>query len=157
MTRDEKMAKAVEMRGQGVILDEIAAHLGVSRTTIVRWTNPAYAEHQRSLSLAWKDRNRERNRARDREYVERIKVPCPRCGEKHSPDHSVCQACRSAASAARRELAQRLWAEGNTLLEIAEALGSTRASIGAEISRWRQEGYDFPHRYRMANGRRIAA
>lgn len=58
------------------------------------------------------------------------------------------------AARERRERVVVLWRDGLTMLEICEVIGWTRNSLGGEISRMRQAGYDLPYRYAR---RKVAA
>ena len=61
-------AEARRMRDEGVTLADIANALGVSTSTIFRWTSWGAAERQREASRRWKDEYREEYRHKDREY-----------------------------------------------------------------------------------------
>jgi DNA-binding CsgD family transcriptional regulator len=58
MTRDEKIAKARQLRKTGKTYPAIAAELGVSKKTIRRWLNPAEAERDRVSARAMKEKYR---------------------------------------------------------------------------------------------------
>lgn len=142
--------RAAVLRETGLTYDEIARYLAVSRNTVYRWLNPDYEEHQRAISLAWKDRNRERKRAHDREHMRK---PCPVCGRDMMRHSEMCQGCRSAIAGVRRTVTEGMWAQGWPIREIAEVLG-----VGTTyFAPMRARGWDLPLRYRMENGRRVAA
>ena len=50
----ERVAEAKRLRGEGKALDEVAALLGVHRSTILRWTDDGYAERDRAQCRAQK-------------------------------------------------------------------------------------------------------
>lgn len=98
MTRDEKIAKARELRGHPFppTIGMIAEQLGVSKTTIVRWTNPAYDKRSREMV---------RKRHRERTGV------CVDCGgetkyggQPGKPISDVCAECSRA-----RQRASKKW------------------------------------------------
>lgn len=64
----DRVARARQLRFEGLTYREIAERLGVSQRTAYRWLNFEYAERNREQSRAWKARNAEANRKRDREY-----------------------------------------------------------------------------------------
>lgn len=127
MTRDEKIARAVELRGQDVRLGEIAIYLGVGRTTIRRWTDPDYADWDRK----WR---RERGTA-----------SCPNCGATYWTHNAACAGCRNATSEVRRTLVEGMWADGWVRSEINAVLGLSSKS-GFIFVRRAQAGWDLPHR-----------
>lgn len=49
------------------------------------------------------------------------------------------------------------WAEGLSYRQIGERLGWSRQQAGREVSHLRELGYDLPYRYRMKDGKRVAA
>jgi transposase-like protein len=54
MTREQKIAKARELREQGLSYPTLAGTLGVGVATVYRWLNEAYAEHDRAAARNWK-------------------------------------------------------------------------------------------------------
>lgn len=124
---------------------------------LLRHADPGHAERDREVSRRWKAQNRERNRARDRQYSRDIRDPCPHCGQLKGRDQSQCLGCCETTIRARRSLIEGMWADGWTMREIAGALGTTRDSLSVTMVRMRRDGWDLPHRYRMENGRRAAA
>ena len=62
MTAREKRARAAELRAAGLEYWRIAAVLGVSRSTVYRWVNPAkvagYEKRRRPGKRAWEQRHR---------------------------------------------------------------------------------------------------
>jgi hypothetical protein len=147
------VARAVNLRSQGLLYREIARELHISKTTAIRLCDPGYAERHRANARAWKDAHREQNRARDRQYQQDIKDPCPHCGTAKSPEWAQCSSCREAAIAVRRTLAEGMWADGWLTREITEALGMDHG----QLAPMRAHGWDLPHRYRVENGQREGA
>lgn len=146
--------RAAVLREAGLGYNDIARYLGVGIGTVYRWINPEHEKHQRAVSLAWKDRNREANRARDRQHLQDIKDPCPNCGTLKSHNRAQCLGCFTVTAEVRRTLAEGMWADGWLIREINDALGWTAPG---GITSMRPRGWDLPHRYRMENGRRVAA
>jgi hypothetical protein len=100
--------------------------------------------------------------------------PCRRCGAPRGANGSdgnhadrLCPACARAdfavAAAAQHARHVReweaMWAAGLKHAEIAAATGWTVKGVGAQITRLRAEGHNFPYRRPSAieNGRRVAA
>lgn len=146
--------QAIELREQGLTYREIGLRVGhptgsVS-STIRRLTDPEYADQSRTISLRWKDNNREHNRARDVAYLDARAASHCKCGQRiMDADTEECGRCCSQRIA--RERADRIvahWASGATLKQIAATEGMTKNWVGVEINRLRSEGYDLPYRYR---------
>lgn len=157
MTREQKIAKAKRMREQGHTYVQIGDRLGSSYSTVYRWLNPEYAQRHRAVVRAYKARNRERMRQYDREYNATHKGECWQCGGPTNRRFDHCRACRSDEADRRARTAERLWAEGLSLREIARELGTTKKTVSSLMNRWRREGYCFPYRYKVRNSRRAAA
>lgn len=64
-----------ELRTEGYSLPQVASLLGVSRMTVCRDLDSAYAERERERARRWKELNRESNRARDRRFYWHKKTP----------------------------------------------------------------------------------
>lgn len=142
------------MRAKGLLLREIAERLGVSKSTALRWTDPEREELGRELNRAWKDRNRERVRAYNRQYQathEKARGTCSSCGGRTSRqnDGGVCMDCRSAARCRRAERIVAMWASGLAMPEIAERLELSMNTLRGELGWARARGYDLPYRYRV--------
>lgn len=92
----------------------------------------------------------EQKRRWDREQ----RHPCSECGEPAWGVTGRCQGCHrrhlGQQRTNRRTEIQRLWAEGRKLREIAAAMDSTQGAIGVEITKMRADGWDLPHRIRVA-------
>jgi hypothetical protein len=111
----------------------------------------AEQKRQRDLeaSRRWKAQNRQRNRARDREYTRRVSGVCDMCGERlgagvRSGTHRDCTA---KVAAERLREVERLWNDGKLLREIAAALGVSVGTTHRLVDNARKAGYDLPHRY----------
>jgi len=79
--------------------------------------------------------------------------------------HAILIQNTKAASRCRRDEIVAMWAEGLSIREIAEELGSKYGSMGSEIGRLRREGEPLPRRHRLSpdgiaamreNGKRAA-
>lgn len=137
--------RAAVLREAGLSYREIGHYLGVSAPTVIRWLNPGSNERSRAMSRAWKERNRDVNRARDRQRQQDTRDPCPTCGTLKFPSSSECEGCVHARAAARRTLIEGMWADGWTIREIGAALG---VDFKMQIGHLRlRDGYDLPYRY----------
>lgn len=152
----DKRQEAIRLRDQEKLtFKAIALRLGVSTATVYCWTKPEYEERHLAGSRAWKERNREANRARDRKYVDRPenRGRCDSCGGLrgvHSgrrQDGGLCLTCVIARKEERWRAIQSMWAAGRTCREIAEALDRSRGYVASEMWRMRDAGWDLAHRY----------
>ena len=161
MTRDEQITEATRLRAEGLPFRQIAERIGVATTTAVRWLNPDYAERSRAISRAWKDRNREANRARDNVRNRDLRGTCGRCDGPMGiacPEDGTCTSCRSALRHERCLHIVEMWAEGKTYPQICAELGWTKGTLAVEFDRMRGQGYDLPYRYHgQRNGRKHPA
>jgi hypothetical protein len=119
---------------------------------------PANREKDRAGSKAWKDRNREVNRERDRAYGRRLDLRgrCEICGGPMGVNYFAdgeCQTCRKRGHEERWRELQTLWNEGRTFPEITAELGWTESLLGKELHTARAAGWSLPYRYR----RKVAA
>lgn len=96
----EMRERAIELKALGWGRHKIAHELGVSPTTVVRWTDPVYYERQRRASL-------ERKLAR--------KVPCPECGKLIWYTSTRCASCQG-----KLVRAQRYWTRERIIEAIQE-------------------------------------
>lgn len=98
MTRDEKIARAGELRAQGWAYKRIAADLGIAYNTAYRWLNPDYAELQRLISRDWKARHSQARSAVDMRRSRDVR--CVYCdvitGALDDADNPCCLACQRA-------------------------------------------------------------
>lgn len=133
---------------------EIADTFGVSEPTACRWTKPGAIERDRAITAAWKARNRERNRAADRAYSAdlRNRGRCLTCGEPMGIGVASDGECRPCAAARVHERSQRvveMWAQGDSLNDIASSLGWARGHLASQMDRMRARGYSLPYRYSL--------
>jgi transposase len=156
MTRDQKIARARELRAEGIALHQISKILGVSKTTVLRWTDAEQAERDRKRSLAYKDANHDSVRAKDREYFRRNPGLCPRCSGSMSRrterNGGICASCHQAISKERDRRLEALWLAGKSSREIAVEFGWTPERVSVEVWRLRAAGYRIPYRQRRAAG-----
>lgn len=122
-----------------------------------RRANPDNRERDRQASLDWKHRNRERNRAYDREHA--MDGQCAECDGPMSrgSDGGVCRGCRAAQLRIRRETICAMWADGLTGSAIAREFGWTKTRLGVEIAQARADSWDLPHRRTPEQVARIRA
>lgn len=134
---------------------KIQAH-GLCMACYKRWRrqDPDYAQRDRESSQRWKGEHREANRARDRRHYRETKDPCPHCSTPKAPKNNQCEGCRMATADVRRTLCEGMWADGWPLKEIAAAMGVKPAYFA--VMRL-ERGWDLPYRYKMVDGRRVAA
>jgi hypothetical protein len=72
--------------------------------------------------------------------------PCADCGQPVWRTATLCGECyRRRRNARRREIQQR-WLAGESLKEIAAALGTTPASVRVTLVKMRERGWEMPHR-----------
>lgn len=147
--------KAGEMREQGMTYQAIADALGVDNSTVWKWLHP---ERTQALNEADRTRRRDRRRATDRLRARANRAICAECGQPGGigsglNERTLCGGCVQARADARRDLIKRMWADGRSLREIAEALNTTVESLGVAFVRIRRaEGVEaLPYRYRLSN------
>ena len=137
------------MRAAGTTLRVIADQLGVSFTTVLRWTDDEMRKRELARARDWKESNAEHVRAYDAAYHDAHRGRCIRCdGQMGNTSDGVCLACRSAACHGRRMLIVTWWADGMSMPDICARLRWTRGALSVEMVRMRAAGYDLPYRYR---------
>lgn len=118
----------------------------------VRRRDEEKAERDRAYARAWKAAHPDEVRRLEDNY----RGMCS-CGAPTSRGRARCWPCEAASRHARWPEIQRHWKAGESLKEIAAALGTTPVVIGSTLTRMRQAGWDVPYRYAMENGKRVAA
>jgi ribosomal protein S27E len=138
------------MADRGLGVSAIAAEIGVTYGAVYKALHPERA----------REYNRKTEARPERKVAKRIwsreqRVVCSDCGREagtYSKYKGVlrCQECENARR--RRKRARRAhrietwWAEGLTLREIAERLGTSKNAVGVTIHGLRAEGFDLPYR-----------
>lgn len=142
---DDRRARARLLRDEGWTYERIAAELGAGKGTVCRWVNPAADERSREASRAWKERNREADRARNRAYTARLdqRGRCMDCGgpmgvgKRHD---GVCMACRHRVAEARADRLVALYEQGVRRSDIAVLMGTSLGSVQVELTTLRKAG-----------------
>ena len=154
--------RAAELRGRGLSYGQIAYMLGRHQSTIYRWLNPEAQRRQREYVQRYRQRKpatcRRQQRAAYRRAIERGQFG--RCKHCRRPlrNHAVSKtgACRECLRADTqffwREIQVR-WLCGESMAEIADALGCSFARITSAIRSMRENGWDMP--YRRLDSRRL--
>lgn len=144
MTREEKVARAHELRAQGLYVSDIAQELGVAKSTVVRWTTPGSNEVSIEGHRRWKAEHPDRMRASWYQS-------CPSCGKQMTRKAERCRDCRIAIEAQGPALKWNtildLWNEGKTFRQVMEAMGFSKGHLSAEMSRMRDAGVPLAYRY----------
>lgn len=144
--------KAAVLRKVGWSYADIARHLGVTPAAVWKWCNP-----ERTREWVKRDNaNPARKAAKatwGREHIDQTHKDDCACGDRKWTKARHCRGCYEAIRAVRRSVVEGIWADGWTHREINETLGVSGDYIGPR----RAEDWDLPHRYRMQNGRRVAA
>lgn len=136
MTREEKIAKARVLQGQGLDCQQIAEQLGVgARKTVWNWLNPERAKQARR-------RANRRNRGYIEAWRDQHRACCDGCGTplgagSASPSvkgkTGLCKKClgrkKAAANAERREEARHLRTAGKSDAEIGDLLGIAPSTV----------------------------
>ena len=136
----------------------IAAHLGVACSTVYYWLNPELAGRQRRSSREAKRRRRPELAEYNKRYSEDHRERCVGCGLRRlyrQARGDLCRACIVARKEARWQQIQAMWANGQSILQIANALGISKGHLGVEMVAIRRAGWDLPYRYHVQ--RKVAA
>jgi transposase len=126
MTRDQKIAKARELREEGLSYEKIKAELGVGGSTLNEWLNADVKANRVSR---------------------RMSAVCS-CGNAMTPESTFCRGCRSEDAEQRRRQIEAWWAEGLAMPGIADRLGVTVGCLARDIDELRAKGYNLPYRYK---------
>lgn len=121
----------------------IARRIGVSPTTVHRWTSEEQRERDVQRSRAYRKRNRERVRTYD---SKRRRDACPVCGGPKTIRSELCAGCSRFAGKQRQRFIQIMWKDGHTVPQIAALLETTTGSVQTSIARMRRAGWDMPYR-----------
>ena len=150
MATTKEIAQARHLREEGHTLDTIARELGYSRKTVSAWLNPAVAEKQRANNRNWKKKNRSRERKRRRRERRENRQPCPECGRLMGMGSrgTKCQKCVDEERAFKTRDLQIRWNRGDTVHDIAEAMGTTPGTVYSLVARARKNGWDMDHRHK---------
>jgi hypothetical protein len=145
-------AQALHAEGWTVL--EIAAHMGISKATAYRYTNPEKAEQSRAASLAWKAANRDRTRqydaaARAASMAAHRWGSCDNCDGPLSKSNRSgrCQPCGDQMAADEATEVVAMWLAGATYPEIRDFLGCGKTALGVYFGRLRAAGYPVPRRH----------
>lgn len=136
--REEKVAKAVELREAGWTNVEIGRHLGVHKNTVSRWFHPGISRRS----------NAKRSQAK-RRWDRETAGPCPECGGVRSSSRTrSCARCeRERVKREARERTVRFIAmreEGLLNSEIAEREGVAVCVVAVCLSRAGRFGLKVP-------------
>jgi transposase len=149
--REEKIAKARELRERGLSYRHIGERLGVTNSCVAKWLNPERTREWNRRSEAKPER-----KAAKRAHEKQSRAMCA-CGNPMGQGsgypgyrYNQCDECRVLEERERvDERAQRIvawWAEGETLKQIASRLGWTVGHLSQEFDRLRGRGYELPYR-----------
>lgn len=153
--------RASEMRQEGMTLQRIGDEFGVSRerirqllagTTLVRACKGCAEDfetthaNQRFCSDTCRGVAYEENQKRQCDCGAPIRRGTARCHDCH-------REAQKAITDARRQRIAELWATGQTMIEIADAVGTTANALGGELCRMRGLGWDLPLRRAAAPAR----
>jgi hypothetical protein len=146
MTRSEKIAKASELRRQGLTYDSIGKRFGVSGTAVYRWLNPDWAREQDRKDAA----NPERKRGK-RQWEKDNRAECPQCGGQlqagsrcPSRRSTVCAQCVSDNRRAKIVRFIGLRREGLTNAEIERRDELPYNAVATLLCEAKKEGFDVP-------------
>jgi hypothetical protein len=153
MTREQKRAEAERLRAEGMTLQAIAERLGYAAgASAWKLLNPEAA------AAGIQRQNARRGPAKRAWARKHDTATCP-CGTRMGEGsihkgYALCATCRDDVArigrALRCERIADMWEAGMKQREIAAALDSTTASIGATMAHMRAEGWDLPYRYRWS-------
>lgn len=146
---------AHQMRADGWTYTEIADAVQVCTSTVWCALNP-----ERSRAHRRKQEHSPARKEYKRNWQQRTKGACEICGAPTWRKALRCVEHRPqafAAKARRAEIARR-WRAGESMIEIADAMGTTVNALGVTIVQMRKRGWDIPYRYNVDSaGKRTAA
>lgn len=145
----EMRVRARELRAAGLSYRAVAAELGITHPTVIKWLNPAVAARAAASARAWEERTREERRPQRTARQRRARRAahgrcCARC--ERPCDGKLCRRCFCERRSVRIALVHRLWMKGVATAEIARRMQTTRAAIGSLVQEGRRRGIDFPRR-----------
>lgn len=157
MTRAEKVARAQELRAEGLSYRVVGDRLGVTGGAIWKWLHP---EATREINRRNNTSQAERKRAWERDPAN--KVPCPKCGgptghTRGQGDAHQCRTCLDAEVAEFRQAIIDGYRAGVPAWRIAEQIGRPENTVKSEAHRLRLKGIDLPHGATGAPAHRSAA
>jgi predicted transcriptional regulator len=160
MTREQKIAKARELREAGLVYADIAKALGVTHSCVQKWLKP-----DRAREYTQRENSKPEANTRKRAWDNAHRASCPRCGQlmcAGSTDNTKPERCKECQLEDIREQGRQtyrrleaLWLAGKTYPEIQEAFGWSKGRLSNALTRGRALGYNLPHRY--ASSRRSKA
>jgi len=144
LSREQNIAKARELREQGLVLREIGERLGVHQVTVWQWLNPGKTRDKQRKDAA------KRGPAK-RQWERDNRAGCPQCGSEmgqgsRSPSKRFdrCAACRRTNARSRWGRLISLREQGLTNREIASATGTTAAAVASTLYTAGQHGFEVP-------------
>lgn len=111
-------------------------------------------DHYREQERLYREANRDKRRRWDRESKRRQREAghwgtCETCGIGLSQGNRhgvICRKCHEIGAAAKWTEALEMWVAGSSQREIAEAIGTTPATVGVQFVRLRDAGLPVPRR-----------
>jgi class 3 adenylate cyclase len=141
-SRAERVALARTLRDEGRVLREIAEEMGVAVQTVHDWLSDPDGSKLKARKQRYAGRCIECGAPTGGHAGRGANAPkrCQRCAARHNRERE------RERNRERRELVERLWAEGKSFRDIGEALG-WKGSPWNNISQLRnRSGYDLPYR-----------
>lgn len=150
------MEQAREMRAAGRPVAEIAAAVGVAKSTVCRWTTPS----SHAAMMAWNEANRDKRRAADVRRARSHRSTCETCGGpcgvgSGKKGYRHCAGCVRAVKEARDAAIVCLYERGLPVKGIAAAMDSTANSITVTLVDLRGRGL-IGYRYSAYERRAVA-
>jgi hypothetical protein len=140
--RAAQVARARTLRDEGWVLREIVEQMGVAVSTVHDWLSDPDGSKLKARKRRYAGRCIDCGAATSGYAGQGPNAPkrCPTCAGRHSAERE------RERHRERRELVERLWAEGRSFREIGELMG-WKGSPWNNICQLRNRGgYDLPHR-----------
>lgn len=152
MTRDEKIAEARRLNGEGLSNPKIAALLGVTKSAVWKWLHP-------ERTREWEHRQNARRGPAKRAWEEAHRARCSSCGgpmalgsvladgsrSSKAPKGDICAGCETAR---RVDNALEMWRlrcdENLNNKVIADRMGLPHQTVTSELYRLRALGFAVP-------------